>query len=45
MRLCEEWKAITGYEGLYDISNKGRVRSYKNGKWGIKGHTFIFKEK
>ena len=43
MRLCEEWKAITGYEGLYDISNKGRVRSYKNGKWGIKDKPNILK--
>ena len=25
--LQEEWKAITGYEGLYEISNFGRVKS------------------
>ena len=24
----EEWKQIAGYEGMYDVSNKGRVRSY-----------------
>lgn len=23
----EEWKSITGYEGLYEVSNLGRVRS------------------
>ena len=23
----EEWKDIKGYEGLYQISNKGRVKS------------------
>lgn len=23
----EEWKPVVGYEGLYEISNKGRVRS------------------
>ena len=31
----EEWKPIPGYEGLYDISNYGRVKSYQldsNGK-------------
>lgn len=27
MPLQEEWKAITGYEGLYEISNFGRVKS------------------
>lgn len=26
--LDEEWRPIQGYEGLYDISNYGRVRSY-----------------
>jgi hypothetical protein len=24
----EKWKPIAGYEGLYDVSNTGRVRSY-----------------
>jgi hypothetical protein len=24
----ESWKAIPGYEGRYDVSNRGRVRSY-----------------
>lgn len=31
----EEWKAIAGYEGLYEVSNMGRVKSvgfYVNGK-------------
>ena len=31
----EEWKPIPGYEGLYEVSNYGRVRSFKwssNGK-------------
>lgn len=23
----EEWRAVVGYEGLYEVSNKGRVRS------------------
>ena len=25
--ICEEWKPITGYEGFYEISNFGRIRS------------------
>lgn len=29
--LNEEWKDIEGYEGLYQISNKGRVKSLGNG--------------
>lgn len=28
----EEWKDIEGYEGLYQISNYGRVKSLKYGK-------------
>lgn len=24
---CEVWKAIPGYEGLYEVSDLGRVRS------------------
>ena len=30
----EEWKPIPGYEGLYEISNYGRVRSYKRSSKG-----------
>ena len=26
----EEWKDIKGYEGLYQVSNKGRIRNTKN---------------
>ena len=28
----EHWKAISGYEGLYEVSDLGRVRSLKYGK-------------
>lgn len=35
----EIWKDIKGYEGLYQVSNLGRVRSFKffghNGKIGV----------
>ena len=37
--LFEEWKDIKGYEGKYQISNMGRVKSLKReawAKWGIK---------
>lgn len=29
--MAEEWKDIKGYEGLYQVSNLGRVKSFK--KW------------
>ena len=28
----ENWKAIAGYEGLYWISDQGRVKSFRHGK-------------
>ena len=31
MNTTEVWKPIKGYEGLYEISNFGRVKSYRNG--------------
>ena len=30
----EEWKNIPGYDEMYQVSNYGRVRSWKNNKWG-----------
>lgn len=30
----EEWENIDGYNGNYEVSNKGRIRSWKNNKWG-----------
>lgn len=32
----EEWKDIEGYEGLYQISNQGRVKSLKFGREKIR---------
>ena len=32
----EEWKAIPGYEGLYDASNLGRIRSVEGKKVAFK---------
>lgn len=31
--MNEEWKDIVGYEGLYQVSNLGRVRSIGSDKW------------
>lgn len=28
---CEEWRPIPGYEDLYEVSDKGRVRSLRSG--------------
>ena len=30
--MTENWKSIAGYEGLYQVSNLGRVKSLKYGK-------------
>lgn len=37
----EEFKSIPGYEGLYSISNVGRVRSDKRLKWNGQGYVHL----
>lgn len=32
--LNEEWKDIKGYEGMYQVSNKGRIKSFRIDKTG-----------
>jgi len=32
MKNNEIWKDIEGYEGMYQVSDKGRVKSVKFGK-------------
>lgn len=49
--MAELWKDVAGYEGLYQISNKGRVKSLphivrRKSKWDEKKHTeFMSKER
>ena len=31
----EKWKDIFGYDGLYEVSDLGRVRSRKSGEWKV----------
>ena len=35
MASLEIWKPISGYEGIYEVSSLGRIRSYRKGKWGL----------
>lgn len=41
--MDEIWKPVVGYEGLYEVSNLGRVRSVDRyvsfGRWGDNGQT------
>lgn len=38
----EIWKDINGYEGLYQVSNEGRVKSfYRNKILNLKGHPYV----
>ena|SRR5690554_2824929 len=30
----EMWKDVPGFDGMYQISNSGRVRSWRNNRWG-----------
>ena len=39
----EKWKAIPETDGYYEISNFGRMRSWKNGKWGKRDTPKILK--
>lgn len=41
MNKVEEWRAVEGYEGLYEISDYGRVKSLK----GWDGHKYISRER
>lgn len=46
MNTQEEWKDIKGYEGLYQVSNLGNVKSLKrNVKTRHPGKTYVIEEK
>jgi hypothetical protein len=34
----ETWKEIPGFDGRYEVSSHGRIRTYSNGRWGNKTH-------
>lgn len=34
MPIVEEWKIIPGFDGRYEVSNTGRIRTCSNGRWG-----------
>ena len=34
----EKWKDIFGYDGMYQVSDLGRVRSRKSGEWKVMKH-------
>jgi hypothetical protein len=40
----EIWKQIPNYEGLYDVSNLGRVRSYQNFGFALKDNPKMMKQ-
>lgn len=33
--MKEEWKPIKGFEGLYEVSNTGKIKSFQRGKMKI----------
>lgn len=39
----EKWREIEGYNGFYEVSNKGRVRSWRNGAYGKRNKPKILK--
>lgn len=41
MKLTEEWKPIQGYEGLYEVSNFGRVKSLRKNRWTQEPETIL----
>lgn len=36
--MREEWRPVVGYEGLYEVSNMGRVKSLERVKWNNGGY-------
>lgn len=38
----EEWKDIEWYEWLYQVSNLGRIKSFKNSRWWVWKYKIIY---
>ena len=36
--MREEWRPVVGYEGLYEVSNMGRVKSLERTVWDNRGY-------
>ena len=36
--MREEWRPVVGYEGLYEVSNMGNVKSLERMKWNGRGY-------
>lgn len=34
--MDERWRPVVDYEGLYEVSDRGRVRSLRFGRWGTR---------
>ena len=43
--MKEIWKDIKGYEGLYQISNLGKVKNIKRLQYDINKKVFVYIEK
>lgn len=43
--MIEEWRPIEGYEGLYEVSNLGRVKSIDRYVIDSLGHRRFYKGK
>ena len=43
--MREEWKDIEGYEGMYQVSNKGNVKSLERKVWDSRGYYRTVTEK
>lgn len=39
--LQEEWRSVHGYEGLYEVSNRGRVRSLGRDTCRVDGNRYV----
>lgn len=37
----EEWKDVVGYEGIYEVSNHGQVRTHKYKPHTLTGMAFV----